>query len=266
MAANEGAKSAEPILEVRLLSVARGGERVIDGLTLALPRGESLAIAGESGCGKSTLLQALAGLLPAASGEVSRRYARSAFVWQDLGLVPWKRVIDNMLLPLEVGPGRRDCPSRAQARSRAEAILAELGLAEFARRWPAELSGGQRQRLAIGRALVARPEVLFMDEPFSALDALRREKLQDDIAALAAERGASLVFVTHDIGEAVFLAQKILLLAAHPFRVLGLVENSACALRSNGDYAALRESDAFGEAVRAIHQTLRRAARSGEAA
>ncbi len=245
------------ILAARALSVARGGSCVIERLSLALPRGESLAIVGESGCGKSTLLQALAGLLPAASGEVERRYERSAFVWQDLGLVPWKRVMDNMMLPLQVGPART---GRAEARARARTMLECLGLAELSERWPAELSGGQRQRLAIGRALIAEPAVLFMDEPFSALDAMRRERLQEDIASLAAERGTSLVFVTHDIGEAVFLAQKILLLAAHPFRSLGLLENSACALGAGGGYAALRESEAFGSAVRLIHQTLRRAA------
>ncbi len=253
-------------LEVRGLCAARAGALVIDGLNFSLPAGASLALVGESGCGKSTLLEALAGLLKPVSGEVRWHSAsgaapKAAFVWQNLGLFPWKRVAENLALPLEL-EGR----SKQEVRAKVSAMLEELGLQGLERRFPAALSGGQRQRLALGRALAADPEILFLDEPFSALDALRRERLQEFLIGMRQKRAVTIVFVTHDIPEAVFLASHILMLAANPFRVLGLLENP---LRTPLDRAAragdaealrlIRESDAFAEVVRSVHVALRRA-------
>ena len=138
---------------------------------------------------------------------------------------------------------------------------AELGIEDLLERWPHELSGGQRQRLALGRAMAADPDVLFMDEPFSALDAMRREQLQDVLAGIRARHGTSFVFVTHDIAEAVFLSTHILLLAVHPFRTLGLLENPAAQEPRDG---ARRDDPRFYETVRRVHAALARS-RRGEA-
>ena len=271
-------------LEVRGLCAARSGDMVINNLDLSLPAGASLALVGESGCGKSTLLESLAGLLKPVSGAVHWHSSResdsvvsgksaprhdsmpkAAFVWQNLGLFPWKRVEENLALPLVL-----EKRSREEVRARVADMLKELGLSGLERRFPDALSGGQRQRLALGRALVANPEILFLDEPFSALDALRRERLQEFLIGMRQKRAVTIVFVTHDIPEAVFLASHILMLAAHPFRVLGLVENP---LRQALDEAAkqgdtqtlrlIRESDEFAASVRNVHVALRRAQSSG---
>ena len=250
-------------LSLEGLTVKRGGAVVIDRLSVDLPPGASLALVGESGSGKSTLLQAAAGLIPAAAGRVRWRDAsaegrrpRTSFVWQNLALLPWKRVRANLELPMRIAG-----MNEARIRERAEALAAELGIEDLLERWPHELSGGQRQRLALGRAMAADPDVLFMDEPFSALDAMRREQLQDVLAGIRARHGTSFVFVTHDIAEAVFLSTHILLLAAHPFRTLGLLENPAAQEPRDG---ARRDDPRFYETVRRVHAALARS-RRGEA-
>lgn len=171
-----------------------------------------------------------------------------------MGLFPWKTVEDNLTLPFEL---KNAHIGRQEGKIKAQDMIAELGLAGLERRWPDELSGGQRQRLALGRALIADPEVLFMDEPFSALDALRRERLQDFLADMRKNRNVTMVFVTHDIAEAVFLSTHVLLLAANPSRVLELYVNPAWREEQK---CADRESDTFFQAVRHIHATLRAAA------
>lgn len=259
--ANSPGASGPSGLEVRDLRAGYGAEDVLSGVSFTLPAGASLAIAGESGCGKSTLLRTLAGLLPAASGSVIWRsesgeaVARphSSFVWQTLGLFPWKTVRENLELPFRLANTR--APGEEAGRLVAQ-MLAELGLDGLADRHPARLSGGQRQRLALGRALIARPEALFMDEPFSALDALRRERLQDLLARMRTKRRLTMLFVTHDISEAVFLGSHVLLLAARPGRILDFFENPAWRPEEGAD----RESPVFAEVARRIHATLRRAA------
>ncbi len=260
-------------LDVRGLCASRSGETVIENLDLKLPAGASLALVGESGCGKSTLLESLAGLLKPTAGSVrwtsssaGARGPKAAFVWQNLGLFPWKTVEENLALPLRL----ENRPS-TEIRSRVAAMLDELGLCGLQKRYPQALSGGQRQRLALGRALVADPQILFLDEPFSALDALRREHLQEFLILMRLRRVVTSVFVTHDIAEAVFLASHILMLAAHPFRVLGLVRNPLrgaldAAARAGGMDAlrAIRESDAFALAARELHAALRRGQRQGQ--
>ena len=211
------ARTCAAELNVKDLAIGHNGKTLLKHLTFSVPAGSSLAIVGESGCGKSTLLTTLAGLLPALGGELSWRDAQgsvlkhpnSSFVWQQLGLLPWKTVQKNLTLPLLLSQHKipaADCADRAAA------MIEELGLSGLENRWPATLSGGQRQRLALGRALIAQPAVLFMDEPFSALDALRRERLQDFLAGMRRRRPTTMIFVTHDIGEAAFLASDILLL------------------------------------------------------
>lgn len=246
------------------LTLGYDGAPVIEGLSLSLPPGASLAIVGESGCGKSTLLTALAGLRPAMWGTVrwntsrgaslSIQDVRTSFVWQHLGLFPWKRVRENLALPLELAAGHGD-----DADGRVSAMLNELKLSGLESRFPSELSGGQRQRLALGRALIVRPQVLFMDEPFSALDALLRARMQDFLTTLRRRHPCSVILVTHDISEAVALGSHVLMLAPHGRRPPECFENPACSRTLGcGD----RASPAFYDTVRRIHAGL--AAASGE--
>ncbi|WP_419599268.1 ATP-binding cassette domain-containing protein, partial [Sutterella wadsworthensis] len=161
------ARTCAAELNVKDLAIGHNGKTLLKHLTFSVPAGSSLAIVGESGCGKSTLLTTLAGLLPALGGELSWRDAKgstikhpnSSFVWQQLGLLPWKTVQKNLTLPLLLSQHKipaSDCADRAAA------MIEELGLSGLENRWPATLSGGQRQRLALGRALIAQPAVLFM--------------------------------------------------------------------------------------------------------
>jgi NitT/TauT family transport system ATP-binding protein len=202
------------------LAFARDGQRVevLRGLDLTIERGSFVAIVGASGVGKSTLLRVLMGLAPASAGEIALRTRSGkrqpfALVFQDARLLPWRRVIDNVAFGLE-GSGL----SRAERRAKALEKLTLVGLREMATRWPHQLSGGQRQRVALARALAIEPEVLLMDEPFSALDALTRETLQDELTRLWRASGKTIVFVTHDIEEATYLADRVVVLAGAPGR------------------------------------------------
>ena len=226
-------------LAIEDLNLYYGDFHALKSINMEIQPNEITAFIGPSGCGKSTLLTTLAGLLPALGGELSWRDAKgsalkhpnSSFVWQQLGLLPWKTVRKNLTLPLLLSQHKipaADCAlSRRRSAHRAAAMIEELGLSGLENRWPATLSGGQRQRLALGRALIAQPAVLFMDEPFSALDALRRERLQDFLAGMRRRRPTTMIFVTHDIGEAAFLASDILLLGAGPSRLLEHYANPA---------------------------------------
>lgn len=234
---------------------------VIENLDFALPAGASLAIVGESGCGKTTLLTTLAGQHAVRAGSVvwhddagerSLKAMRSSFVWQGLGLLPWKRVRDNLALPLRLNPQG----SREQADERVAHMLEELKLSGFENRFPGELSGGQRQRLALGRALVVRPRVLFMDEPFSALDALLRERLQDNLIALRRRHPCTVVFVTHDIREAAALGSHLLVLSADPAKPAVFMENPAF---DRERLCADRLAPAFARTVQHIYALLRAA-------
>ena len=211
-----------PILELRDLafSYAPDAPPILQGLTLSVPRGAFLAIVGPSGAGKSSLLRVIAGLAAPSRGEVhllaqtgpDRRPA--ALVFQDPRLLPWRRVLGNVEFGLEglvSGPDKR---------RRAEQALALVGLGDLARSWPHRLSGGQRQRVGIARALAVSPDLLLMDEPFGALDAITRHTLQDELLRLWKETNASIIFVTHDLDEAVTLADTVVLLAGQPARVV----------------------------------------------
>jgi NitT/TauT family transport system ATP-binding protein len=167
--------------------------------------------------GKSTLLRIVAGLLPATAGTVrlntpaDRSRLAVALAFQDARLLPWRRVRRNVEFGVE-----RLAVSRRERRERAAAALDLVGLAHLADRWPHQLSGGQRQRVALARALAVQPYVLLMDEPFGALDAITRESLQDELLRVWQATGKTIVFVTHDIGEAVYLADRVVVLAGSP--------------------------------------------------
>jgi len=197
---------------------------VLEDLDLEVRRGEFVCLVGPSGCGKSTLLSILAGLEPATLGSVEtegsadtdREPVKSAFVFQRDLLLDWRTVLDNVL----VGYLLRGESPRPH-RDRALELLHQVGLRGTADLHPWQLSGGMRQRVAICRALIDDPDVLFMDEPFGALDALTRERLNDDLIALggAGEGGKTIVFVTHDVSEAVFLGDRVVVMGARPGRI-----------------------------------------------
>ncbi|WP_027572476.1 ABC transporter ATP-binding protein [Bradyrhizobium sp. WSM1743] len=186
--------------------------------------GEIIAIIGGSGCGKSTLLRAIAGLDRASSGTVtldheaiSSPHAKIGIIFQEPRLLPWLSVADN------IGFGLADLPAISR-REKVARALERVGLTEKAQAWPRELSGGQAQRVAIARALVPQPEVLLLDEPFSALDAFTRRDLQDHLLDLWADTRPTLILVTHDVDEAVVLADRVLVMRPRPGRLFDQIE------------------------------------------
>jgi NitT/TauT family transport system ATP-binding protein len=187
-----------------------GAPPVISNLTLAVEPGEFLAILGPSGCGKSTLLRMIARLAQPDAGAIMAEPAqpRTAFVFQDPHLLPWRTVLDNAALPLELQGAPR--PERYAAARR---VLAQVGLAEAEQRYPAQLSGGMRMRVSLARALVTEPNLLLMDEPFAALDEITRFHLEVRLRQLWRERRMTVLFVTHSISEAAFLANRAIVLA-----------------------------------------------------
>ncbi|MEJ1158100.1 ABC transporter ATP-binding protein [Prosthecomicrobium sp. N25] len=195
------------------------GTRALERVTLTVGPGEIVAVVGGSGCGKSTMLRLVSGLDHATEGRIvvdgtviAEPHPAVGLVFQEPRLLPWLTVADN------VGFGLADLP-REEREARVAAALGKVGLAEHARRWPRELSGGQAQRVAIARALVARPTVLLLDEPFSALDAFTRADLQDHLLDLWADSRPTLVLVTHDIEEALVLADRVVVMRPKPGRI-----------------------------------------------
>jgi NitT/TauT family transport system ATP-binding protein len=187
--------------------------------------GEFVSLIGPSGCGKSTLLKLVAGLLEPNDGRlvwwrgdlarVGEAGRRMSFVFQDPTLMPWSRVEANVRLPLDLGG-----MSKGEARERVDRALDLVGLTSFRRNFPRQLSGGMRMRVSIARALVTEPQVLLMDEPFAALDEITRQHLNDDLLALWQALKFTLLFVTHNVAEAVFLSQRVVVMGTRPGRVV----------------------------------------------
>ncbi len=205
---------------VRLQNVGKtfpNGVTALLGCEMDIRDGEFLSLLGPSGCGKSTVLRLLAGLSAPTQGRLTWRDKRPelGFVFQEPTLTPWSTVFANVWLPLRLGGvGRRD------AQARVDEALERVGLTGFANAYPRELSGGMKMRVSIARALVTRPAMLLMDEPFAALDEITRNKLNDDLMALKVNLGATVVFVTHSVYESVYLSSRILVMAARPGRVV----------------------------------------------
>ena len=243
-AAAPGAEStAAAAISVRELTVRfdadAGSITALDRVNFDVPEGGFVTMLGPSGCGKSTLLRAVADLVPIADGAVSvfgrtpeqaRRARDFAFVFQDATLLPWRSAIDNVRLPLEVGRQA----GRVKQHAEPEELLALVGLEGREDALPHELSGGMRQRVSIARALVHRPRVLLMDEPFGALDEIKRDSLNEEILRIWHETGTTIMFVTHSVPEAAFLGQKCLVLSAQPGRVREYVDISFDSPRSLG--------------------------------
>jgi NitT/TauT family transport system ATP-binding protein len=191
----------------------------LDGLSLEIGAGETVAIVGPSGCGKSTLLELLAGLQEADEGVVAGGGDACAFMPQSDLLLPWRDALGNAGLALECAG-----VSKAEARRAAAPLFERFGLGEFERAYPRELSGGMRQRVAFARTLLSGRTVLCLDEPFAALDALTRQEMQDWLAGALALAPRTVVLVTHDVEEAVVLADRVLVLSPRPGRVIATLD------------------------------------------
>src|SRR6186713_118565 len=213
------------MLELQNLSKTYpNGVRALDGISLSVGAGEIVAIVGSSGCGKSTLLRAISGLDRPSRGRVlldgesvTSPHEKIGIVFQEPRLLPWLSVAGN------VGFGLEDRP-RVERNERVVKAMMRVGLADKAAVWPRELSGGQAQRVAIARALVPRPEVLLLDEPFSALDAFTRIDLQDHLLDLWADSKPTLIVVTHDVEEAIVLADRVMVMRPHPGRIFAEID------------------------------------------
>jgi NitT/TauT family transport system ATP-binding protein len=230
---------------LRIEEVGRrfGAVEALRGVSLAIADGDFVALLGPSGCGKSTLLRLIAGLDQPDTGrlawDANRQPAQGdiGFVFQDATLLPWASAADNVFLPL-----RLRGMARAQAMPRVRAALDRVGLHGFAEARPRQLSGGMRMRVSIARALVTRPRLLLMDEPFAALDEFTRHALQEDLLSLWQELGCTVVFVTHSIYEAAFLARRIVLMTPRPGRIDHAIASSlrpGAEARLDPAYAAL---------------------------
>jgi NitT/TauT family transport system ATP-binding protein len=222
--------------------------RALERVNLTVDDGEFVSIVGPSGCGKTTFLSVVDGLLPASGGrilvdgvEVTRPGPDRAVVFQDASLLPWRTVLGNVRYGLEcAGVGRRE------ARERAEHFVAMVGLAGFEHNYPYELSGGMQQRVNLARALVMDPKVLLMDEPFAALDAQTREAMQEELLRIWRQAGKTVLFITHQIDEAIFLSDRVIVFSARPGRVkqsiaVGLERPRALRLKREARFHALED-------------------------
>ncbi len=247
-------------IHLRGVGLTLGGVRILDGIDLAIDAGAFACVVGPSGCGKTTLLRLIAGLVAPSEGEVlignaAVRAPRRdvAVVFQDYGraLLPWRTAEGNVALALEA----MGVPRRARA-ARIRDLLGRVGLAAHGQKYPGQMSGGMQQRLQIARCLAQEPSVLLMDEPFGALDAMTRQTLQDEVLALAAERGATVFFVTHDLEEAAYLGDRVIALLPRPGR---LAQEFAVELPHPRDQLATRELPAFLRLRRALFDFMRAA-------
>ena len=201
--------------------------RAIEEVSLGIRRGEFIAVVGPSGCGKSSLMKLISGLHPPLAGTLTVEGRRVigplksvGMAFQNSNLLPWRTALDNVLLPLEIVEPYRGDFSRQKYSGKAKRLLESVGLAGFTGKYPWELSGGMQQRTSICRALIHEPEILMLDEPFGALDAFTREELWCALRDLAAERRVTVMLVTHDLREAVFLADTVYVMSSRPGRIV----------------------------------------------
>jgi NitT/TauT family transport system ATP-binding protein len=241
------------MIEVKDLSKRfQDGDPILQGISFSMSRGETLSVIGPSGCGKTTLLYILAGLKQPSTG-VARHVggangtpSRTAFIFQDYGLFPWKTAAQNVGLAMKI----RKTPLRTY-RHKTHTLLEELDLTHVAHLYPSQLSGGQQQRVAIARALAMEPQLLLMDEPFSSLDAMTRERLQNTILQTWHARRLTTILVTHNVEEAVFLGQRILVLDGRPATVSAIIENHGFGQMQ------YRLENAFFDTVKQVRRAMR---------
>ena len=235
----------------------KGGDVVaLTGVDLEVAEGEFVSLIGPSGCGKSTLMRLIADLDEASAGSIAvfgktpakaRVDQEYGIAFQQAGLLPWRTVAGNIALPLELHGS-----DRAARKARVTELAELVGLTEFIDRYPDQLSGGMQQRVAIARAFAEHPRLLLMDEPFGALDEMTREYLQTELARIAAETQAAVVFVTHSIPEAVFLSDRVVVMSPRPGRITEIISTGFGDKRSE----ALRESKDYFAKVTAVREAL----------
>jgi len=232
---------------------------VLDEVSLTIAKGEFVSLIGPSGCGKSTLLKVVAGLLDADGGTVSingksvREASRDksiGLVPQSPALLPWRTIIDNVRLPIEINPAA----NAGRSLRKPEELLTSFGLGVAMQRYPAQLSGGMQQRAAIARAFVFDPDILLMDEPFSALDEMNRDQQRMGLLDFWQSNQKSVLFVTHSVPEAIILSDRIVLMAAHPGRIAEIIEVNLPRPRDEAMYA----SDEFRDLEGHIRRELRK--------
>ena len=219
------------------------GTLAVQGVELAIGQGDFVSLLGPSGCGKSTVLRMVAGLMAPTTGSIQMAAGGDAtgdigFVFQEPTLMPWSNALKNVMLPLRLAG-----VNRAEAADRAAAALASVGLAGFEKSYPRALSGGMKMRVSIARALVTKPRLLLMDEPFAALDEITRHRLNNDLLTLWQAERFTAIFVTHSVFESVYLSRRIVVMAARPGRVVEDIEVNAPyprdeVFRTSADYAA----------------------------
>ncbi|MYH57750.1 MAG: ABC transporter ATP-binding protein [Boseongicola sp. SB0675_bin_26] len=246
--------SGDPIITMDRVSKEFGDVLAVDDMSMSIREGEFVTLLGPSGCGKSTALKMVAGFLPLTAGEIRITPPKGdaehdlGFVFQEPTLMPWASVFDNVYLPLQLAGVRR-----GDGESRVRDALKEVGLSRFARSYPRQLSGGMKMRVSIARALVTRPRILLMDEPFAALDEMTRSKLNNDLIQLADFHGLTVVFVTHSVFESVYLSTRVIVMAARPGRLAADMRLDAPWPRGE-DY---RTSPEFTAEARRISETLK---------
>ena len=242
-------------------ATGRGMVTALGHVEVAAERGEFICLLGPSGCGKSTLLDILAGFHQPSTGTVTiggepvtSPSIRRITIFQNYGLLPWRTVVKNVELGLEslgLAPDKR--------RARAEHYLDVVGLASFADSHPAQLSGGMQQRVAIARALAVDPDIIFMDEPFAALDAITRMKLQDEISAICREQHKTIIFVTHDIEESIVLSDRIVVMTPNPGKIKTILpvdlHGAARKDRTSPDFLHIRDRVFQAFALKPVDRT-----------
>ena len=215
----------EPIIKLKKVNkVFENGTEALKGMDIDVFKGQFISFLGPSGCGKSTVLRMISGLLKPTSGQIeiykktlnsSSNSGEIGFVFQDSTLMPWATVEDNVYLPL-----RLKGTSKEKVREDIEEILSKVGLIEFRKSYPRELSGGMKMRVSIARALIVKPKLLLMDEPFAALDEITRFKLNDDVMSFWKNSDLTVIFVTHSVFESVYLSNRVVVMAPRPGRVI----------------------------------------------
>lgn len=228
---------------------ANGTVTAVDALSLSMAEGEFLAIVGPSGCGKSTLLMALAGLTQPTSGQVKfdgtivdKPLTQAGIVFQNPELLAWRTALENVLLQSEI----RGLPKNESV-TRARELLVSVGLSGFETHYPDELSGGMQQRVSLCRSLLHDPDVLLMDEPFGALDAITRDQIQSDLQQLWLQSRKTVVFITHSIDEAVYLADRVIVLSPRPAKIAADIKIDLPRPRHNADRGSVKFNNFVNE-------------------
>lgn len=251
------AENSDSFMLAKLTGISKifgNGITALDDVSFSILRGEFLALLGASGCGKTSLLRIIAGLLAPDRGTINwsegRRPRQTGFVFQEPALMPWADVATNIRLPMRLLDIDQE-----EAGARTEALLAQVGLKQFAHAFPHELSGGMKMRAALARALIVKPELLLMDEPFAALDEISRFKLNDELLALWRQANCTIVFVTHSVYEAAYLSTRTLILSPRPGRIAEEIRLPPPD-RTDPHY---RTSAAFAARARTLSEALERA-------